>query len=140
MDIGDKELVGVGSALFGWLGGVWSVARKITTFERDTTTTLQNHEKQLAEHSEEIAKLRNDHDEDLNAVREFFQTSAGGQKFMTFPDHDLICERNSKTMITEMRHITAAVQALTAQSVETGREIGKMRVDIEVIKAEIRKS
>jgi hypothetical protein len=58
---------------------------------------------------------------------------------MTFPDHDLICSRNSRTMISEMQHLTTAVQALTVQSTAMGKEFADMRVDIGVIKSEIKK-
>ena len=143
MEIGEKEAAGVavgfGSLLFGWLGGVWSVARKVTQFQEQTTTALKDHEKKIADNTADIEAIKKEHNEDLETVRAFFTTSAGGQKFMTFPDHDLICSRNGRVMVAEMQHLTAAVKILTEQSADTGRKVGEMAVDIAVMKAEMKK-
>ena len=139
MEIGDKEMIGFSAALFGWLGGVWSVARKVGKFEEHTATTLVEHAKKIAENTAEIEAIKKDHNEDMESVRAFFQTAAGGQKFMTFPDHDLICSRNNRVMVSEMQHLTAAVKILTEQSAETGRKVSDMAVDIAVMKAEMKK-
>lgn len=143
MEMGEKETagvaVGVGSLLFGWLGGVWSVARKVTQFQEQTTTTLKDHTKRLEKHAEEIEGLRQHHDEDLAAVRNFFSTASGGQKFMTFPDHDLICLRNSKVLIAEMQHLTKAVESLSEKVEDVGEKATQVATSVAVLEATINK-
>lgn len=154
MEFSDKEILGFGGALVSFLGGFWlsaktagkkeaaivakdkAVAKEI---ELLSATVLENTEK-IAELEEDIAEVRKNHIEGLGDIRAFFQTPAGGQKFMTFPDHDLICLRNSKVLLTEMQHLTKAVQGLTEQSAESGKQLSQMVVDIAVVKAEMKKT
>lgn len=142
MEIGDKEMIGFGAALFGWLGGVWSVAAKVTTWKNGVKgdveridATLVDHSVKIADQGVELAKQRIDHQKDMENVRSFFQTTAGGQKFMTFPDHDLICLRNNKEVLAEIRHLAEATQGANEQLSEIGKQVTQITVDIAVMKA-----
>jgi hypothetical protein len=146
MEFSDEKMVGFFAGATGWLAGMWATAwslgkkdATITETFRQIHAELKDHAEQLTEHESDIAEIRKEHTEDLGDIRDFFQTAAGGQKFMTFPDHDIICVRNSRSMISEMQHLTTAVQALTVQSTAMGKEFADMRVDIGVIKAELKK-
>ncbi len=139
MEFSDKEILGFGGALASFLGGLFAASRWIGRNEERINAQLLDHSEKLAEHEADIAEIRKEHTEDLGDIKNFFTTAAGGQKFMTFPDHDIICIRNSKTMISEIQHLTTAVQALTVQSTAMGKEFADMRVDIGVIKSELKK-
>lgn len=142
MEIGDKEVIGFGAALFGWLGGVWTVAAKVTKWKESVESnveridsTIVDHSTKIAEQGIELAKQRIDHQKDMENVRAFFQTTAGGQKFMTFPDHDLICLRNNKEVLAEIRHLAEATQGANEQLSEIGKQVTQITVDIAVMKA-----
>lgn len=146
MEFSDKEILGLGGALASFLGGFWLAARKVTGFEVSTRADIEridgvliDHAAKIASHSLQMTTQQQEHQEDMENVRAFFTTAAGGQKFMTFPDHDLICSRNGRVMVAEMQHLTAAVKILTEQSADTGRKVGEMAVDIAVMKAEMKK-
>jgi hypothetical protein len=140
MDIGDKEVVaGIGATIFGWLGGVWSVARKVGKFEEKTEMRLGEHDKQIAENAADIEAIKKEYKEDLASIRGFFSTTSGGQKFMTFPDHDVICGRNTKAVVSEIQHIADAVKGLATQSAEMGKQVSQIATEVAVIKAELKK-
>jgi hypothetical protein len=139
MEFSDKEILGFGGALASFLGGLFAASRWIGRNEERINAQLLDHAEKLAEHESEIAEIREEHTKDLGDIRAFFTNAAGGQKFMTFPDHDIICIRNSKSMISEIQHLTVAINSLTVQSATMGKEFADMRVDIGVIKSELKK-
>lgn len=146
MEFSDKEILGIGGALASFLGGFLLSGRKVGKFEKGVEKDIQRIDSHLEEHaaliSDHSRKIAEQHDElhnDMESIRAFFQTSAGGQKFMTFPDHDLICLRNSQVVVTEIQHLTAAIKGLTEQSAKTSDQVSAMAVEIAVVKAEGKK-
>jgi hypothetical protein len=142
MNVGEKEAVGIGALVLGWLSSALVFGRAAGKIEERYKADLEAIQKVLADHAEKIAENQTDIEEVRKAmvagigdIRAFFSTSAGGQKFITFPDHDLICARNMQVIIEKMGHLTEAVKKLTEQSEETADKVSAMTVDIAVLKA-----
>jgi hypothetical protein len=78
--------------------------------------------------------LKSHHDEDLKKVHEFFYTPSGRQKFVTFTDHDLVCERNSRATIQSVAMLTKAIEDNTTQSKELSNLFHELKVEVAVLK------
>jgi len=130
MQIGEKEATWIGGILIGWLTtmfvNVWKVGRLREKYNQTEATVLL--------HGKEIVALRAHHDTDMQSMKDFFATAAGGQKFITFPDHDLMCERNSKLTIQAIDALTAALRENTVIVEKMGDRIHILDKDVAVLK------
>lgn len=116
------------------VGTVWALSlisywRRAGAFEH----RMEEVEKQNATFAQAIADLRKYHDADMKEVRDFFKNSAGGQKFVTFPDHDLICERNSKTTVQQFKTLSDTIHAQTEELRDLSKEIVKLITAVAVL-------
>ena len=130
MQLGDKESLGLLAAIGGWLATVFVRGRRVGKIEARFEAT----ENTVATHDAAIQKLREHHDEDMRQIREFFATASGGQKFITFPDHDAICERNNKLTLQAVGHLTDVIKENTAQVALMGDKMHLLQVSVAVLK------
>lgn len=134
MQIDDKAAIGIFSVIAGWLISVFTQGRRVGKIEAKVEARLDAVEVKVAKNEVETAALRAHHDDDLRQMRNFFSTSTGGQKFITFPDHDGICERNNKLTLQAVSHLTEVIQQNTAQVAEMGNQIHRLQVTVAVLK------
>ncbi len=120
MQIGEKEAIGAGAVGVGWLLSIFTNGRRVGKVEEQFKALVEKvkaHdellEKQKSYFEEELKRLRLHHDEDMARFREFFYTPTGGQKFITFPDHDGMCERNNRLVVKAVENLTAAMKENT---------------------------
>lgn len=148
MQIGDKEAIGAGAVGIGWLISIFTHGRRVGKVEEKFKALVEKveaHEKLIekineereklkSQLEEEIKRLRVHHDEDMSRFREFFYTPAGGQKFITFPDHDGMCERNNRLVVKAVENLTAAMKENTEVVSKMGDQIHTLKVDVAVLK------
>jgi hypothetical protein len=141
MLIGEKEAIGAGAVAFGWLTAIFTQGRRVGRVEEQFKALVQKvdgHEQELGKlkalFEEEIGRLRVHHEEDMKRFREFFYTPTGGQKFITFPDHDGMCERNNKLVVKAVENLTAAMKENTEVVSKMGDQIHTLKVDVAVLK------
>lgn len=133
-------LVGIFSAAI--TGLVWLVAygRRIGKFEQAIIDIREATEKRLTsveESTTALAKamtaLREYHDADMKEVREFFRTPSGGQKFMTFPDHDVACERNNRLAVQQFQMINDLLRGQTAELAKLSAEVSALSTAVAIL-------
>lgn len=130
MQIGEKEAIGGLAAIGGWLAAVFLQGRRVGKIEARFEAT----EGAVAKHEAALQELRDYHDEDLKQIRSFFATASGGQKFITFPDHDILCERNNKLTLQAVAHLTEAIRENTIQVAAMGDQVHLLQVSVAVLK------
>lgn len=125
----NKETVGFISAIIAGLASLLFQGRKIGRVEE----RFEVMQKTLNTAVTDIAHLKDEHEKDIHAIQNWFRTDSGGQKFMTFPDHDLICNRNSKATTQALGQMTEAMKALTTQVSLLGDQVGNLKVAVAVL-------
>jgi len=130
MQIGEKEATWIGGILIGWLTtmfvNVWKVGRLREKYNQTEAT--------VAFQGSEIASLRAHHNADMQSMKDFFATSSGGQKFITFPDHEAMCGKNSALTIQAIAALTEALKENTIMMEKMGDRIHVLDRDVAVLK------
>lgn len=152
MNIGEEAAVGIGALLTGWLGSAFFHGRKVGAVEQQLiilAKSIETHDleiKTLKANSDaelqtlrvtleaEIAKLRVDHEEDIDRFQIFFTAPGGGQKFITFPDHESMCGKNIKPVVQAVESLTIALRENTEIVQRMGDKIHILDVDVAVLK------
>lgn len=133
MQIGEKEAVGAGALVIGWLLSTFSSGRKIGKIEAKFESRLEAAETTITEHAQDISGIKKDHKDDMERIRSFFSTPDGGARFLTFPVHEGICDRNTKILAQEIKHLTEALRGNTAEVRDMKKQMGQMTVAIAVL-------
>lgn len=135
IEIGEKEVAGV-VGLFGLLTG-WIISGfNYSKKHGKNEGRLDTIEEDVSLHTLAIAKLNQIHDEDMKEVRAFFSTPNGGQKFMTFPDHDAACMLAQRSTVQEISHLTTAIVDNTHQVVELAKKVGEVQISVAILQEE----
>ena len=125
----------------GWLMASFTKGRALGNFEQLVTdnfkaieTRFKIIELNVEANRAETDKLKIDHANDMKDVRAIFQNSSGGQKFMTFPDHDATCLRNTKPILDTMAAFTDAVRDHTQEFKKMGDKFHVLSTEVAVLK------
>jgi len=147
MDIngGDIAATSAGMAILGMVVGrvasVFSFGKILGNYEEKFGAMNQT----ILEHEEKVERLREwvvssvetvrrTHDDDMKELRSFFSTSSGGQKFMTFIDHDMVCDRNSRMTLKAIHDLTEAIKDNTAKVNLMGEQFHAVTTDVAILK------
>ena len=136
IDEGQKEVIIGGIGVLGIITGWIASGINISKREGRKDERLETAEKSIARHDGDIQQLKKHHDDDMAAVRAFFTTEKGGQKFLTFPDHDDICARNGKSTSQEVAHLTEAIKENTTQVSTMSEHVRALQVAVAVLQTE----
>jgi uncharacterized coiled-coil protein SlyX len=132
MDIGTTEVTGL-VALLGLLSGWLMSGLRGAKKHGQTEERIDVIDGRVSKQETELIELKRLHDADMKDVRAFFQNANGGQKFMSFPDHDIICTRNQRSISQEIQHLTEAVVANTGQVLKMSEQMRQLQVAVAVI-------
>lgn len=137
MDIDEKGAAAVLTATIGWLASVFYYGRRIGSVE-EQFKAVQGKTK---ENEDAIARLRATHDADMASIRAFFSNPDGGQKFMTFANHELVCARAAKEHAKDFQHMHEILERQlvsfdrqTAQLDIISADIAALKTDMAVVK------
>lgn len=126
-----KEAAGLLATVLGWGLSIFYQGRKIGRLEEQFLAARR----QLTDTVSKVEALGAEHDKDMKDLANWFRTDSGGQKFMTFPDHDLICNRNAKTTTQAIGQMTEAVKGLTTQMAIMSEQFHDLKVSVAVLQA-----
>jgi hypothetical protein len=126
-----KESVGLVAVVIGFLANIFIQGRKVGRIEESFKIMAQD----VTNLKKALNQLQEEHNKDIASIEKWFRTDAGGQKFMTFPDHDLICNRNDKITNQAITQMTEAVKGLTTQVTVLGEQFHELKVSVAVLQA-----
>ena len=141
MEIETAVIIAGGGMLVGWFSKAYAFGKK----EQKRDDRLESVEKNQVKNIASIKdlnvlvvtlnqELKIYHDKDLKELRASLVTPAGGQKFITFPDHDVICDRNSRTIVASLAALTKVISENTAEVKNMRDEFHLIKVDVAVLK------
>ena len=133
MDIDEKSAIGIVAVVGGWLASFFYHGKRIGAMEEKFLQTVQRTD----ENEEAIHELKRVHDSDMASVRAFFTNSDGGQKFMTWPNHEAYCKRNSEDHAKDMRYMKDGIDR---QLVQLDRQMAQFDIllsDISALKTDM---
>jgi hypothetical protein len=136
LEQGNKEVILGGVSIIGIIAGWIAAGVRMSAREGRKEERLEAAEKTIARYDGDINMLRIHHDEDMSSVRAFFNTEKGGQKFMTFPDHDHICARNGKSTSQEVAHLAEVIRDNTIQVGTMSEHVRALQVAVAVLQTE----
>jgi len=124
-----KIVIGILSAAGAGLITMLAYGRKIGSFEQ----RLIDAEKVSADLAQAMVKLREYHDADMKEVRDFFRSPDGGQKFMTFGNHDDICERNSRVTVQQFQVMNDLLRSQTIEITRLSAEVSALSTAVAIL-------
>jgi hypothetical protein len=141
-------LIAIIGFVIGRLSAVFGVGKRVGEAEEQfktlSSTVVKNNNDSKARNIKvdddiktldtKIDSLEKHHESDMREIQKFFATSAGGQKFMTFPDHETICNRNTKPMIDAMASFTEAVKENSKQFQKMSDNFHLLSVEVAILK------
>ena len=122
-------IIGILSAIGGGAIALLMYGRRIGNFEQ----RLIDAETSTAKLAEAMAKLREYHDADMKEVRDFFRSPDGGQKFMTFGNHDDICERNSRVTVQQFQVMNDLLRSQTIEITRLSAEVSALSTAVAIL-------
>jgi hypothetical protein len=141
-------IIAIVGFVIGRLSAVFGVGKRIGKAEAHFNTvadTVNKHSDSIRELDNKIYDenkkldtkidlLEKHHESDVREIQKFFATSAGGQKFMTFPDHDSICLRNTKPLVDAISSFTEAVKENSKQFIKMSENFHILSVEVAILK------
>lgn len=153
-DTGLTGVVGAVGVLTGWiLSGFGSSKRQGRTEERiddleenvgkqatELAVVKQSHDLDMDKirqmHDLDMDKIKQMRDQDIKEIKAIFSTDTGGQKFMTFTDHEHYCLLSQKTTVQEISHLTKAIVDNTKQVTDLVTTVGDIKIAVGILQDE----
>lgn len=122
--------IAVGTVIVAIISWIVTISLRFGKAQAKVEARFRDIESQVQHNSEELTFAKNEICEQVKEIKRMLTTPEGGQRFMTWGQHDNECVRNSKPIVQDINRLGDLIRDLTAQVKEMNTRLTRLELAV----------